>query len=154
MTDATTKSKRTFWLMLAAVVFFSTVPSLVLIDKAKEYYRFLSGWTPGTLKPKPGSLPPHSAGSANGALAEIHFVEFGLDAPGAKDVRLTAGFTGWDKNPLAMEAAAGSSWKIVVPLPAGTYHYAFKVDGVLMPDPANPGKGVRGGREVSVREVP
>ena len=153
MADATTKSKWAFWLMISAVLIFGAVPSFILVEKIKDYYQFLTGWTPGTLKPTSVSSPPHRTSRTKSAESPIHFVDFSVEAPNAKTVRLAANFTGWEKYAIAMRKETSQLWKVTVPLPQGTYYYAFSVDGQWRPDPRWKDPKMRHGREVSVRHV-
>lgn len=63
-----------------------------------------------------------------GATHEI--VRFVIAAPSAHDVALVGDFNGWNPTatPLSRDSA-GSVWVVTMPLAAGTYQYAFVVDG-------------------------
>jgi hypothetical protein len=64
------------------------------------------------------------------------YVQFRLDAPGARQVALAGSFTGWEPRHELREAAPGV-WTLVVPLEAGIHDYLFVVDGERWtPDPA------------------
>ena len=151
MADATRKGKAAFWALALAVLVLAGVPSVVLVESARDYWRFLRGWDPGVLKPSTTRRVPHRGG---GDLPDIGFVDFELKAPGAKAVSLVASFNGFA--PAAHRLAAGPDgvWSVTVPLPAGSYDYAFEVDGVWTVDPAGGRAVKRGGRDVSTREVP
>ncbi|MGD8413312.1 MAG: AAA family ATPase, partial [Candidatus Latescibacterota bacterium] len=65
-------------------------------------------------------------------------VMFSLDAPQAKEVRVTGEFTNWSREGLAMEKdAKDGMWKTVVDISPGEYEYRFIVDGVWVRDPNN-----------------
>ncbi|MBU6411768.1 MAG: glycogen-binding domain-containing protein [Verrucomicrobia bacterium] len=62
-------------------------------------------------------------------LAEFKDVEFRMDAPAAKSVKLVADFTDWEKSPLDMIRSHDGEWFTIVPLLPGNYAYRFLVDG-------------------------
>ena len=71
------------------------------------------------------------------APARQEVVRFVIAMPAARSVALVGDFNGWNpvSTPLARDAA-GRVWTISMPLPAGTYQYAFVVDGqVWVADP-------------------
>lgn len=71
------------------------------------------------------------------ASASRDVVRFVIAVPGARSVALVGDFNGWNpvSTPLASDAA-GRVWTVSLPLSAGTYQYAFVVDGrVWMADP-------------------
>lgn len=157
MADVTTKGKRIFWMMILTAFIFAAVPSLVVIEKAEEYYTFLSGWNPRPLKPSKVSSMPHPRRRHNPysppSALDVRFVEFQLQAPGAKEVHLAASFNGWKRDSLSLSKETGGRWNILVPLPPGTYYYGFDVDGTWTPDTIAVERLEKAGRDVSVREV-
>jgi chromosome partitioning protein len=65
-------------------------------------------------------------------------VQFALDAPGAKSVRVTGEFTNWSREGLPMRRdPADGLWKAVVDVAPGEYEYRFVVDEVWIRDPNN-----------------
>jgi hypothetical protein len=62
-------------------------------------------------------------------------IEFVLEAPSAKSVKLAADFTEWDKCPLDMMQSEDGVWFSVIPLEPGQYSYRFIVDGQWCDDP-------------------
>lgn len=65
-------------------------------------------------------------------------VLFALDAPKAKEVRVTGEFSNWSREGLAMDKnGADGLWKVVADIAAGEYEYRFIVDGVWIRDPNN-----------------
>ncbi len=63
---------------------------------------------------------------------------FLLDAPNARDVRLTGEFTGWSSEGIRMDKDEKDGlWKAVLDLEPGEYEYRFIVDGVWIKDPNN-----------------
>ncbi len=65
-------------------------------------------------------------------------VMFALDAPQAKEVRVTGEFSNWSREGLAMDKdGADGLWKVVADIEAGEYEYRFIVDGVWVRDPNN-----------------
>lgn len=149
--DVTTKSRLAFWAMILAVLLFSAVPSLVMVDKAREYWRFLSGWSPGTLRQLTVRRVPSTVERSTDL--DLSFVEFKLVSPEAKKVRLAGSFNRWDPASMPLRRGKDGAWETAVALPAGTYAYEFEVDGAWTPDPAAKEKSSRDGREVSVRVV-
>jgi hypothetical protein len=152
MPDVTTRSKWVFWSLILTVFLFSAVPSIVMVEKAKDYWRFLSGWNPGTLRQLKVRRVPSAA--ASGTDLDLHFVEFRLCAPHAKTVRLASSFNRWDPASLPLRRSEDGCWETAVPLPPGVYHYAFDVDGVWTPDPREGRKARHADRDVSVKQVP
>ncbi|MFA5138892.1 MAG: glycogen-binding domain-containing protein [Elusimicrobiota bacterium] len=152
MADITTKSKWAFWTLIATVLLFSTVPSMVFIDKAREYWRFFTGWTPGTLKQgHVRRMPPQRDLGRDGM--DLRFVEFRVHAPKAKKVFLASNFNRWKEDSLPLHPRGDGKWEVAVPLPPGTYYYAFQVDGVWTPDPESAEKARHADHDVSVRKV-
>jgi len=64
-------------------------------------------------------------------------VRFRLDAPYAKEVRVTGAFTQWSFDGVPLERDADGTWSAVVPVPEGHHEYRFIVDGVWVKDPDN-----------------
>ena len=60
---------------------------------------------------------------------------FSFKAPGATSVMLAGDFTDWQRKPLSLQKQASGVWRTTVPLPSGTYHYRFLVDGEWRDDP-------------------
>ncbi|HEX5727708.1 MAG TPA: glycogen-binding domain-containing protein, partial [Longimicrobiaceae bacterium] len=56
------------------------------------------------------------------------YVQFRLEAAGARDVRLAGTFTGWEPS-VALRQTAPGEWTALVPLRPGVHDYAFVVDG-------------------------
>lgn len=157
MSDVTSKGKRIFWIMILTVFAFAAVPSLVLLEKAKEYYSFLTAWEPKPLKPQPARAAPHppqQISNASSDMPDIHFVEFRLSRSEAKSVYLSASFNGWKPDSLALTRDTGDYWKILVPLPPGTYQYLYEVDGRSITDPSAASSTLPSGRIVSLKKVP
>lgn len=150
MGDISQRSRKAFWALALGVLVLAGVPSLVLVEAARDYWRFLRGWDPAVLRPTTVRRVPHKE---DGELPDIHFVEFVLKAPAAKAVGLAASFNGFDPSSLKMVREADGTWRTIVPLPRGSYEYAFEVDGRWTPDPAAGAPNRRGSREVSVKAV-
>jgi chromosome partitioning protein len=65
-------------------------------------------------------------------------VMFVLDAPQAKDARVTGEFTNWSREGLTMDKdKTDGLWKVIVDIAPGEYEYRFVVDGVWVRDPNN-----------------
>jgi hypothetical protein len=69
------------------------------------------------------------------SLIELKQIEFTLEAPSAKSVKLAADFTDWEKYPLDMIQSENGVWFTVVPLAPGHYSYRFIVDVQWCDDP-------------------
>jgi 1,4-alpha-glucan branching enzyme len=61
---------------------------------------------------------------------------FSFRAPEASSVQLVGNFTQWLEHPINLQKGADGVWQTAVPLPPGTYHYRFFVDGAWRDDPA------------------
>ena len=151
MSEASARAKWLFWGMAAASLLLAVIPSLVLIDKAREFHRFLTGWQPDTLRQLTiRRVPRHDAEDEKQA-PRLAFIEFSLRAPKARKVRLGGGFNRWSFD-LPMTRKEGI-WRVVVPLPPGRHSYAFEVDGTWTPDPKAREKDLFNGKESSVQHV-
>ena len=60
---------------------------------------------------------------------------FRLHAPGARAVALVTDFNGWDPETNPLRAAGDGWWEAKLALPAGSYQYAYWVDGVMVTPP-------------------
>ncbi len=150
MADIAGRSRKAFWALALGVLFLAGVPSLVLVEAARDYWRFLRGWDPAVLRPTVVRRMPHKE---DGELPDIRFVEFALVAPTAKAVALAASFNGFDPAALRLSREADGTWRTLVPLSPGSYEYAFEVDGRWTPDPAAGAPTRRGTRDVSMKAV-
>ena len=141
-----------FWLMALAAFLLAAVPSAFILDTARDYYRFATGWQPGTLRQLRARHVPLRDSLDREPPPDIRFVEFSLASQNARAVRLAASFNRWEPqaSPLVLK---GGSWRLIVPLPPGKYEYAFEVDGSWKLDPKAPKKTSAYGREVSVIDV-
>ncbi|HEX7619257.1 MAG TPA: glycogen-binding domain-containing protein [Verrucomicrobiae bacterium] len=72
----------------------------------------------------------NTKGSASGRTQTFSF-----RAPDALSVQLVGDFTQWQERPINLQKGAGGVWRTVVPLPPGTHHYRFLVDGEWRDDP-------------------
>jgi hypothetical protein len=73
--------------------------------------------------------------SSNRSLVELKPIEFHVQAPSARSVKLAADFTDWEKYPLDMTKSEDGVWFTNVPLSPGQYSYRFIVDGQWCDDP-------------------
>jgi hypothetical protein len=73
--------------------------------------------------------------SFNRSLVELKPIEFHVQAPSARSVKLAADFTDWEKYPLDMIKSEDGVWFTNVPLSPGQYSYRFIVDGQWCDDP-------------------
>jgi 1,4-alpha-glucan branching enzyme len=60
---------------------------------------------------------------------------FSFRAPDALSVQLVGDFTQWQERPINLHKGADGVWRTAVPLPPGTHHYRFLVDGEWRDDP-------------------
>lgn len=60
---------------------------------------------------------------------------FSIQAPTAMSVLLAGDFTHWQREAIPMTKSERGVWSVTVPLPPGTYHYRFIVDGEWRDDP-------------------
>jgi Glycogen recognition site of AMP-activated protein kinase len=74
-------------------------------------------------------------GKPSCSLGKLIDVDFYLDAPLAKSVKLAADFTDWGNSPLDMVKSEDGVWHAIVPLPPGDHSYRFIVDGQWCDDP-------------------
>ena len=66
------------------------------------------------------------------------FVQFRLDTPQAKTVRLAGNFNGWEPTYTLQQVKPGT-WSILIPLDPGVYNYVFVVnEAEWLADPAAP----------------
>jgi hypothetical protein len=66
---------------------------------------------------------------------ELKKIEFCLEAPSAKSVKLAADFTHWEKFPHEMMRSENGDWFSAIWLAPGQYSYRFIVDGQWRDDP-------------------
>ncbi len=69
----------------------------------------------------------------NGAKGRMQ--TFSFQAPAAMSVQLVGDFTQWQECPISLQKGADGVWRTAVPLPPGTHHYRFLVDGEWRDDP-------------------
>ena len=120
------------WTLVMGGLAIVAVPSAVLMQAAEDYLSFMRGTEPVPLAAtRARSLD--RAGERKGE-PEIRFVRFALRPARAEGVSLRGDFTGWDKE-LPLDRKADGTWQIVLPLPPGTYHYLYRVDGRWTLDP-------------------
>ena len=131
------RDKRVFWAFVLALLGLTAVPSAVLMREFDGYYRFLTSFEPGTLRPtRVFSTPRHEASAAG--EPPLHFVEFRFKAPKAKKVEVVGDFNGWKAGTLPMQRQGSGLWEIMLPLPAGRYQYHYLVDNEVMLDSTGP----------------
>jgi len=99
-----------------------------------------------TLNPLEGGIFILKTGDVANIIAEeegvsMKKVEFQLDAPDAKSVRIAGEFNGWSGTLMEND---GNLWKISLDLLPGAYQYKFIVDGNWISDPKNPYKSPDG----------
>ncbi len=150
--DLANRKKAMVWIATAAALALVTVPSAMLLRTLRNYYRFLSGWDPGVLKPVEVRRVPHR-GAAAGEAPRVRFVEFSLHAPRAKKVFLAGDFNHWKPETMPLSKARSGRWQILLPLPPGRYSYLFQVDGDWVLDPSARDTSVYGEMKTSMRHI-
>lgn len=98
-------------------------------------------WAPRTLVLRPAyalggafalvlslALAPDRPAPRADAAAEVMYVQFRLDAPGAHRVALAGSFSDWEPRHELREVSPGV-WKAMVPVRPGVHDYLFVVDG-------------------------
>jgi len=124
------KNKWLFWALVLGVLGISVIPSVVLLQTFQRYWHFLTGFEPDTLRPTKARFLPHRGARKDNADEALRFIEFKISAPKAKRVVLAGDFTRWKTGALPLSKQSKGSWEIAVPLPPGSYHYLYVVDGV------------------------
>lgn len=76
-----------------------------------------------------------SPAAAPAPPVEDDVLRFRVHAPGAKSVSLVGDFNGWDPSVHPMTRGDGGWWEVGITLPAGSYQYAYRVDGVTVTPP-------------------
>lgn len=89
---------------------------------------------PGRARPAaPAVTPAEAPAVANGQ------VRFTLRAPGAASVRVVGSWNDWDRGATAQAlrpTREPGTWQVLLPLPPGTHHFQFLVDGRAVRPPA------------------
>jgi hypothetical protein len=80
-------------------------------------------------------LPDGATAAESAAPREDDAIRFRLHAPEAQSVSLVGDFNGWDPAANPLRRAGGGWWEAEVRLPAGTYQYAYLVDGAAVTPP-------------------
>lgn len=132
MVDRSRRGKWAFWTVAALLAAIAALPSAVLVRELQRYRRFLSGFSPETIRQTHPSATPREGGPVAGRL---HFAAFRLTAPRAKEVEVVGDFNRWRRGTLPLEKS-GSQWEVLLPLPAGRYKYQFIVDGKPQGEPS------------------
>ncbi|WP_276485623.1 esterase [Paraflavitalea pollutisoli] len=94
-----------------------------------------------------------STGAFSPVVHADRHITFRLKAPAAKDVKLL--FGEWNIQPQALTKDSSGDWRVTIgPVAPGIYAYLFSIDGIKLPDMANP--IVKSGTELyaSIVEVP
>jgi len=87
-------------------------------------FRESANWAPSTSLDRESSSP-----------TRLCRVEFRLEAPCARDVKVAGDFTDWEMNPLDLIPDDDGTWELVLALPPARYAYRFIVDGEWCDDP-------------------
>jgi hypothetical protein len=147
------RRKWAFWLLVGLVGAVLVVPSAVLLETLRSYYDFLTGEAPATIRPAQVRFLDRRNDSRAVPEQDLRFAEFRLRAPKAKAVDLVGDFNGWKPGTLLLSRSPGGLWEVMLPLPPGTYHYRFLVDGQVATDPEARAETGPDGKSVSVRAV-
>lgn len=111
------------YLMVMSLFAMMTLPATFAQTQSASFST--AGWW------KPAE-PPFSP-----VVNDDNSITFRIKAPNAKKVNLH--FDEWDVKPQAMTKDSKGTWSITIaPVAPRTYQYSFNVDGVQMPDMANP----------------
>jgi hypothetical protein len=88
-------------------------------------------WAPESPAIGPEGPPPAGVARVplDGPAPHTILVQFRLEAPGARAVRLAGDFTDWQPEHTMHEQAPGV-WSVTVPLTPGVHDYVFVVDEV------------------------
>jgi len=82
-------------------------------------------------------------------------VHFCLEAPQAREVRVTGSFSDWSFDGMPLQQRDDGLWEAVVPVTPGQHEYRFIIDGVWVKDPNNPSSLMNEfGQENSIVVVP
>jgi len=135
-----------------------SVPSVLFHNALTKYFTFMGHWSVASVKPsRNAQLPPmhpRAAGQrADMPQAELRFVKFSVRIANAKTVGLAGDFNKWNRDSLALARREKNVWGTILPLPPGTYHYLYNIDGQLILDPLNPETAMLGDKKVSVMTV-
>lgn len=146
------RNRWVFWATVTAALSLCAIPSAVLWDSFLEYYRFLTGYQPGVLKPtRSGRLPRHA--EPGGEPAELAFVEFKLKAPKARRVLLMGDLNRWAEPGMVLHRQPDGVWEALIPLAPGRYGYRFEADGTEVLDPDAEAEERPGRGRVSIKTV-
>ncbi len=151
MKERSGRRKWAFWLFICFLAAITIIPSAVLLRALQSYYDFLTGAAPSTIHPVQVKFLDRRGDFRSAPAEDLRFVEFHLRAPKAKAVDLIGDFNAWKAGTLALSRAAGGTWEIMLPLPAGSYHYLFLVDGQAQTDPSARAETAPDGKTVSLR---
>jgi chromosome partitioning protein len=75
-------------------------------------------------------------------LPRMNQVVFSVNAPEARDVFLVGDFNNWNTDDSSRMQQAEGTWRKIMKLGAGRYHYRFVVDGSWVEDTDNPTKEI------------
>lgn len=131
------RNRWTFWATVIVSLALCAVPSAVLWESLRQYYRFLTGYEPGVLKPSRGGRWTHP-GTSLSDPETLEFVEFTLQAASARKVVLRGDINRWAATGIDMTRQSNGIWEVLIPLPPGRYRYHFAADGVEKLDPGAP----------------
>lgn len=145
------RRKWAFWLFVCLLAAITVIPSAALLRALQSYRAFLTGAAPSTIHPVQVQFLDRRGDFRSAPEEDLRFVEFHLRAPKAKAVDLIGDFNGWKAGTLTLSRASGGAWELMLPLPPGSYHYLFLVDGQTTADPAARTATLPDGKTVSVR---
>jgi len=106
-----------------------------VVSKTKERITGKKSTKSPTQSAKQKNRANDIARESSRSLGKLKGVDFYLDAPLAKSVKLAADFTDWGNSPLDMVKSKDGVWHALVPLPPGEHSYRFIVDGQWCDDP-------------------
>ena len=153
MHDRFGRRKWAFWLFVCLLAALTLVPSAMMLRILRSYYGFLTGAAPSTIHPMQVKFLDRRGDFRSAPEEDLRFAEFRLRAPKAKAVELIGDFNGWKAGSLPLQRAGGGAWELMLPLPPGSYHYLFLVDGQAATDPAARTGAAPDGKTASLRTV-
>lgn len=154
------KIERKNLLIVLAVALFAlvSVPVVIFNSAIKKYLGFLNIWSQRpitSVKPSNGQIPPARsyAFSADMKEPELKVITFSLKTKKPGEIFIAGDFNKWKKNDIKLSKKENGISETMIALTAGTYKYAFYIDGEKVLDPYNPSVTEFEGEKVSIIEV-
>lgn len=121
------------------LVYRLVVDGIWMKDPRNERTVILNGGIPCSVYELPAA-PRQEQGKTLSTISEDGRVTFRYPADHARSVTVAGDFNHWDPYmySLSRDPSGSGFYSLSLPLPSGTYHYYFVVDGRRVTDPANP----------------